>query len=289
MGYIKWVQSGEYLERYEYQRDLPTVRKPPKRRDRSDDGYSEIRRRYTTNINRSKRDFRRVVWANLHREEPPALFTLTLYQVLPLSASSRIFTHFAARLRRACGSEFRYIAVPEFQKRGAVHFHVLVWGLNHMACEGHWKYVGRGKKKYVCERTDGGCECATRYISRLWLRGFCDGIVTDGSPKLAGYLTKYMSKAMQDVRLCGEKAYYCSRNVMRPVSISASTRAEYKIEVIESQVIHSGDLLNEHEFDTLWLGRCYYSRYLIQGKKIIYGTKRRTGNSPISSRDSYTS
>jgi len=75
-----------------------------------------------------------------------------------------------------------------------------------------------------------------------------------------------MSKAMQDVRLGGEKAYYASRNIMRPVSISANSLAKYKIEVIQQEVIHTGELLNEREFDTMWLGRCTYKRYHITEK-----------------------
>jgi len=248
MGYVKWVQSGTLLEEYRYEKSLPIRRKSRRTtRHHEIDGLSrnrEFRPRSFQNFRRAQRSFRRIVRANLVRGTPPALLTLTLRQELCFRTSCEFFTAFIARLRREAGKGFRYIAVPEFQKRGAVHFHVLLWGLNHYAEK----------------------ERSTRYFARLWLRGFVDAIITDGHPKIAGYLTKYMSKAMQDVRLGGEKAYYASRNCLRPVSISADTRALFKLEVIKQEVIHSGELLNEREFATLWLGRCIYKRYHIMGK-----------------------
>jgi len=240
VSYIKWVQSGTLLERYEYEKNLPIHRrKPAKAQGRPRD--RQFRPRSYQNLRRAERAFRRIVRANLVGDSKPALLTLTMLQELSLSASVKLFTAFIARLRRDHGQTFRYIAVPEFQKRGAVHFHVLVWGLNQYAQE----------------------ESETRYFARLWLRGFCDCVITDGSPKLAGYLSKYMSKSLQDIRLGGEKAYYASRNSLRPVSVSAHSVAEYKIEVIKQEVIHTGELLNERTFDTLWLGKCHYQRFLI--------------------------
>jgi len=73
-----------------------------------------------------------------------------------------------------------------------------------------------------------------------------------------------MSKAMQDLRLSGEKAYYSSRNCLRPVSIAASSLALFKLEVIQQEVIHTGELISEREFDSIWLGRCTYKRYHIK-------------------------
>jgi len=221
-------------------------------------------RRSFSSLRRAARSFRRIVRSNLGGADAPSLLTLTMYQELPLEASVHLFTAFIARLRRESQTEFRYIAVPEFQKRGAVHFHVLIWGLNHLACHGYFKRDFRGKNTFYCETwQEEKCECTTRYCGRLWLRGFSDHFATDGSPKLVGYLSKYMRKTMQDVRLTGEKAYYASRNIMRPVSIAAPTLALAKIEVIKQEVIHSGELMNEREFDTPWLGRCTYKRFHI--------------------------
>jgi len=240
VGYVKWIQSGSLLEQYEYEKSLP-IRRKQKKVQRRSDGRKPVGRRSHSSLRRATRSFRRIVRANLIRNEKPTLLTLTMYQELPLKASSGLFTSFIARLRRESQTEFKYIGVPEFQKRGAVHFHVLIWGLNHYAEKEH----------------------ETRHFARLWLRGFCDCLITDGSPRLSGYLAKYMQKTMSDIRLSGEKAYYASRNIMRPVSIAASTLANAKIEIIKQEVIHSGELMNERNFDTPWLGRCTYKRFHI--------------------------
>lgn len=282
MAYIKWVQSGTLLEKYEYEKSLP-IRRNRRKTEKSG------RQKRTSNATRSyqafrraQRGFRRIVRSNLGGSEPPALLTVTMRQVLPFKASVRLFTSFIAALRRKEGKQFRYIAVPEFQKRGAVHFHVLIWGLNHYACEGHFSRQKRGKKwhrVFVCDSwKTKGCECTSRYCARLWLRGFTDFFVTDGHPALAGYLSKYMSKAMQDVRLGGEKAYYSSRNSLRPVSIAADSLAKFKIEIIQQEVIHTGEKLNEREFDTMWLGRCTYTRYDITEKVHESNNHEQTGN-----------
>jgi len=245
VGYIKWFQSGTLLEKYEYEKNLPIRRKSSKTaatgvRNRKMD------RRTADSLRRAQRGFRRLVRANLVGDAPPAFLTLTMLQVLPLEASCVAFTAFIARLRREHGTDFRYIAVPEFQKRGAVHFHVLLWGLN----------------EYAKQESD------TRYFARLWLRGFCDCLITDGSPRLAGYFAKYMSKSLSDTRLSGKKAYLSGRNTLRPVSISASTLANFKLEVIAQEVIHTGELTFEKTFDSIWLGRCHYQKYHITNHEI---------------------
>jgi len=235
VAYIKYIQSGNILETYEFER-APSPYSRRKKSIRRRKGHRKLVERRFSSIRRSTANFRRLIWANLDGGNPPALLTLTMLQELPLAASGRLLTQTFTRIRAEKGREFRYIAVPEFQKRGAVHFHCLIWGLNEEIEE---------------ERT-------TRYFQRLWLRGFVDGLVTDGSPKLAGYLAKYLSKTMSDIRLAGKKAYYSSRNILRPVSLSVDTRNQYKLEIIENQVIHRGEVTTQKTFDTMFLGRCIY-------------------------------
>jgi len=236
MGYTKIIQSGDFLEVYRYEKNLPIRRKI-----RSPDTYRKGNRqdieRSPDSIRRAARAFRRLVRANLAGDVPPALLTLTMHQKLSYAASVRIFTRFIARLRRSAGREFRYIAVPELQKRGSWHWHVLIWGLGHYAQE---------------ERT-------TRYFARFWLRGFCDCVITDGHSKIASYLAKYLSKAMSNLRRSDTKTYYTSRNILRPVSINASTLATYTKD--QKIVIHN---LTKLEYDTEWLGKCEYNSYKIE-------------------------
>jgi len=237
MGYTKIIRSGSFLEVYEYEKNLPIRRKS--RAASRGPRYFKVRTRSADSLRRAKRNFRRLVQSNLVGDVPPALFTFTFLQVLSYPTSSRIFTEFIARLRRLSGRNFRYIAVPEFQERGAVHFHVLIWG-----------FYEEAKK-----------ESTTRSFQALWSRGFVDGIVTDGHPKIAGYLTKYLSKSVFDVRLAGKKAYLSSHNILRPMS-SASQNSFIK-SIFANSLIPRSEPLQKKEFMTEWLGKCNYKSYKI--------------------------
>jgi len=234
MAYVKVVQSGTLLEIYEYERELPRRKIKIQKRKTERTRVSISRRR--DNVARLKKNFVRLIRANLDGNGNPILFTFTMVEVVRIFTGYECFTRFVERLRWKYGKDFRYIAVPEFQKRGAVHFHVLAWGLPEKIVQN--------------ERID-------RTIQRLWGYGFVDCVSTDGSPRLATYLGKYMQKAVFDDRLLSQKAYVCSRNVLRPLSYP------YAQAVANADLIWGVDTLVafKKSFDTIWLGRCDYTSY----------------------------
>ena len=235
--YHKLVQSGNYVEFYQYEKKPYSLgtnanRARGKRRSCKDADLLFIRRR--DNVYRAKRDFVRLIWANLERTEGPALFTLTHSGIVGIEEGSKNLNKFIKRLRYEEGQEFRYVAVPEFQKRGSVHFHVLVWGLD--------------STKIKSERKE-------RYFAGIWSYGFLDVTQTDGSDKLAGYLAKYMAKSFIDKRLCQKKAYMASRNVRRSSSVSNFPRDMLKM------IVKKGSKVYQKDFQTQWLGSCRYQVY----------------------------
>jgi len=247
-GHKIFIKSGNLIETYEYEKQIPERRKSTvwgqrKSGKSADTGTNHRDRtamqRSDSCIRRSRSAFRRLVGSNLFGTKNPILLTLTMFEVLPYEASVGVFHRFIARLRREEGKHFRYIAVPEFQKRGAVHFHVILWGIPHEKVE---------------------TETTTRYFARLWLRGFCDCVATDGHPRLVSYLSKYLQKHMQDLRLGGKKAYYASRNIVRPMRISS--RAELFEDYVK--LIPVDNCLRKHEFTTQWLGRVIYKSYAVK-------------------------
>lgn len=231
--YRKLLVSGSVIETYEYQKH-PSA--PPKRIKRR--RYSSLSRlvRRKDNVFRLRNNFKRLVWANTNRKSPASLITLTMFEVYTVKVAWSIFTKFIQILRATYGRSFRYIAVPEFQKRGAVHFHALFWEL---------------PQDLVDNERD------TRVLQRTWAMGFVDAVPTDGSTKLAHYLAKYMSKAMQDERLLRAKAYVSSRNCLRPVSI----RSEAVFDLFTEKLTVDKPLQHTKEYDTKWLGRCVYKIY----------------------------
>jgi len=235
--YGKAIFTGQTLEVYRFERapKVATSRKPRRIKTDAERLSSSLERR-NDNIRRLRRGFLRLVSTNLHGNGAPAFLTLTFAANTTLDVGLECFREFNRYAKKEFGSSFCHISVPEFQKRGAIHFHCLVWGLED-------KYVKTEKH--------------TRFLQTLWARGFVDCVATDGSPKLAGYLGKYMSKTMQDLRLRGEKAYYTSRNVLRPLSYGSASLDRFLGIVIPNQPPS-----HEHEFGTYWLGLCNYQSYI---------------------------
>jgi len=240
INYTKIVQSGDLIEIYDYEKAPSPKRFVAKKKKR----YT-YRRRFKRNIQRAKDNFRRTVRASLARGKP-AFITLTMVTVESVKTSYKCLSRFTTNLRRTFGNDISWVSVLEFHKKqGRVHFHLLVWGLPDEAIDG---------------------ERNTRNIQALWFRGWVDIFRTDGSPKLASYMAKYMSKAMHDDRLVGEKSYTVSRNNMRPVLLNTPTQIAYFEEMFSEvrSVDNSVDVEVDRVYKTEWLGRCHYKKLTIK-------------------------
>lgn len=240
--YNKIIQTGDTIEIYQYENRPNTGPKRGRRKKKNSNLVNlKPRERRFDNVGRQKQSFRRLVRANTRESEPPMLVTLTYGGIVEIQQGYNDFNKFIKRLRHTFGKSFRYIAVPEFQDRGSVHFHSLFWGLPERLASNERK---------------------TREIAHTWNLGFVDIRLTDGSPKLIGYLTKYMTKSLTDVRLGGKKAYTCSRNVQRPVTHRNSIVFDYSKEIWGIDLSTDEPIQNRH-FHTEWLGRANYKRYKI--------------------------
>lgn len=240
--YVKIVKSGDLIETYVYEKTPITSRPRRKEKVSSPGRFRRVVRRRGDNIARTRKNFRRLVQSNLTGVELPALLTLTMVDVVRVDHAYICLKGFFSVLKRDFGRGLRYIAVPEFQKRSAVHFHILIWGLPKEIIENERVY---------------------RTLQHIWALGFVDCVQTDGSIKLAGYLAKYMSKSVQDERLAGRQAYTCSRNVMR--SVLGSTFKGF--EGVGDVIFKSQENLTSRKFMTQWLGECSYTLSRITGNE----------------------
>lgn len=257
MPYTKIIKSGNLVEIYKYEKDLPERRILPRKKSVGRRTKRNLSRRID-NVKRLKRSFVRLVRSNLGDQKKPALFTFTMASCLHVKLGYECFTAFIQRMRRVYGVSFSYIAVPEFQIRGAVHFHALIWGLPEKDLIDEAPHWEREEDYGRMDKIKRG----TRKIQNLWSYGYVDCVITDGSAKLASYLGKYMQKAMCDERLVSEKAYVASRNIVRPLLLPFTTALDYVDEMfpVESSIEFNRD------FDTLWLGRCNYRSYLVDNE-----------------------
>ena len=103
------------------------------------------------------------------------------------------FKKFRQRLERYLKHKVSYVCVPEFQKRGAIHYHLLMFNVPYIA---------------------------NLKLSEIWGQGFIKINSIKNVDNVGAYVCKYMSKDMNtDERLRGYKCYFSSRGLDKPIEV----------------------------------------------------------------------
>jgi hypothetical protein len=115
---------------------------------------------------------------------------------------------------------FNYIMIPELHKDGAIHFHGVTGGLGCQINDSGVKH--KGVKVYNCPEWKHGFTTLTKIRSR---------------EKTASYVTKYVTKEMQNsIVEKGKKKYWCSRGMRLPaVSYSSEDLGKNLIPIFENE------------------------------------------------------
>lgn len=248
--YSKVINYGKIIEIFRYEKN-PNQYKRKKRNSKIINAKSlmvsnvqntetqptQIKRK--DSIRRAQVGFYRLVLSNLQQSEAPLLATFTYWDNFQDLQASRNHWHtFNRRAQKSFGQQYRSIAITEYQKRGAIHYHALLWGITDTIFR---------EERY------------TRMVAGLWSHGFVDLKKTDGSPKLAGYLTKYFTKQLVRPEFFRRKAYIATRNVMRPIiDVNPILSAYY---APETHNLSPLTMLTQMEYPTQWLGRCLYQQH----------------------------
>lgn len=135
---------------------------------------------------RAKLKIRRLVQGNMYRFKVSAKFlTLTFNtQIEDLSIANKIFTNFIKRFDRKAGYKIRYVAVPEFQKNGRVHYHMILFNA-----------------PFISEKS---------IALDIWKNGSVDIQTVYKTKGLCTYMSKYISKSFLDSRYKSHKRYFFS-------------------------------------------------------------------------------
>jgi len=239
VGYTKIIQYGDLVEIYNYSKDVhkKKVRAVPRRAKHE---YSPFNFRSRASLSRARTAFIRSLEAELSTKGHPTFITLTNYEEVSLKIAYEYLRFFVRNIRERYPN-FSFYAVPEWQKTGRIHFHLLAWGLS--------------QEQVKIERN-------TRFFQRCWLRGFADVLVAnDNSNFLALYLAKYITKALSDRRLFNQRAYTHSNNVAKVYKAGSNSLSSYISTFLPDDRI----LLKEYDYDTQFLGKCVFTQY-----KVIY-------------------
>ena len=114
--------------------------------------------------------------------------------------------------------DFYYLGVIEFQKRGAIHYHLLT----NLECNSNLLTLQENKDNM--------------YDVKYWSHGYTsafDLTDTDDNFNCAKYMCKYMTKKNDDNRLKNHRRYYHSRNLEKPLEV---TYMDYDIQF--KQLLH---------------------------------------------------
>ncbi|NLK50944.1 MAG: hypothetical protein GX295_00640 [Syntrophomonadaceae bacterium] len=201
----KVIISGSVIEVYEYENSVYKGYKSNGGRDKVADDESKEKNRKDT-LRRARQNLRRTVNANVWAYGErclPKFLTLTFGDnVTDLDVAHYEFLKFIKRLNYLVFgtkvANLRYTAVPEFQKRGAVHYHVVLYNLPFVE---------------------------SKVIEEVWGNGFIKINKIDDVDNVGAYVCKYMVKELDD-RLRGRKCYFNSRGLFKPIVIEDEKKVE---------------------------------------------------------------
>lgn len=198
---MKCVVSGNVVEVYQYEQDViygykDTRKKSKGRSVVASDEDKEVNREKV--LSRARKDLRRLINSNI--QEYSKFLTLTFSDnIQDLDKANYEFKKFILRLNYYYKIKVKYSTVIEFQKRGAIHYHCVLYNLT--------------------QKVDVGV------LQDIWGQGFIKINSIDNVDNVGAYVCKYMTKT-EDKRLVGRKMYFNSRGLNKPQEIKESALVE---------------------------------------------------------------
>ena len=238
-GLKKYVITGHILEVYSY--DYYIHGKGGF--SGTDKGQAEIENalKNYANTNQRRRDkIRRLACTNFNNKYDKFLTLTFAENKTNIEECNLLFKNFIKRLKYKYNLLcLKYLAVIEFQERGAVHYHVLL----------NIPYIPH------------------KELQELWGNGFVFVNAISHVDNLGAYILKYMTKDNNDTRLMGKKAYLTSRNLKQEETIVNHDLRDF--DKLESKIIQKYNLndlkaVYEANYDTEMLGNCTYKQYNLE-------------------------
>jgi len=244
---LKVVVSGKQVEVFKYKKNIwreyetnqeDRPQKEPKQLDLFEQEKLK-KQRMQFSINRTRTEIRRLVNSNPHLNK---FMTLTFAEnITDLKTANYIFNKFILRMNYKY-PDFEYLAVPEFQKRGAVHYHLL--------CDVSFIEVSE--------------------LQEIWGQGFVKINKIDEVNNVGAYVSKYLGKEM-DERTFGKKKFFRSQSLKESIEILGWYAQKFfeKFLSLLTPVF-------EKVFQSEWTGEVEYSAYSLNFIPFEKGTFERS-------------
>lgn len=236
----KLIQSGDVLEIYHYSNGyLKGYESKPgssggRLKDEKSENY-EIHREQV--LNRARTNLRRTVNSNVNqygREFTAKFLTLTFREhIQDLTTANYEFKKFMKRLNYYMygtkKANIKYSAVPEFTQAGRVHYHIVFYNLPYVKAND---------------------------VASVWGNGHIKINKIDDIDNVGAYICKYITKESSDPRLEGNKCYFGSRGLLKPLEITDKK----KVDAL-SEALPVNNLVYSSSFENEYLGDISYKQY----------------------------
>lgn len=249
---IKVVDCGEYTQVYYYQKPKFKTKKTDEtdlelKKQRIDNLFEKKKEEKLDlpweldfepkiedrNIIRSKLSCQRIAKTNSTIWE--TFITLTIAEnELDIKKANKKFNNFITIVRRH-KKDFKYIAIPEFQKRGSVHYHLLT-------------NISVDDENLIYSQADNPKFKHVKY----WKHGFTKvDVMKNDVKKIVGYISKYMTKDI-DNRLFGHRRYLYSQNLSIPKESYIDTNEKqdkdfYQQKIQDKELIYQNEYINPYD------------------------------------------
>lgn len=175
---IRWTCENDPVFKAEYERQLNNPNYKKERTERS--------------IRRTRQDIQEILNANLDNERCYFLTLTFTENIQDYKKANEKFKYFINKKNK----DVKYLCVKEHQKRGAIHYHLIIFDIDY-----------KDVKK----------------IQSSWIYGKVTHLkkITDVNPwSIANYMSKYFIKENQRVK-AGYRIFTKSQNLKKPLIISA--------------------------------------------------------------------
>lgn len=202
----KLIIAGQFYHYYQYSQEIlydyekkPVTFNPNRPQERAVD----LSKRTDSNIYRTKKAIKLLLQANTTEQsfaknsiQRPLFVTLTFAEnVQEVGKANKLFTEFVKTLNyqtfKTKKATLHYLAVIEFQQRGAIHYHVVFF--NPLDISKFYDLVHEN-----------------------WTHGHCHLKKIHNQTHLINYVHKDLTKLRQKKELHGHKSYFCSKGLLKP-------------------------------------------------------------------------
>ena len=257
------VIAGHIIKLYKYT-DLQVCQKGKScenRRKREDRTEEEKQRDRKRNLRRARDGLIDSINANVDRPwgELLKFFTMSFSDdIFDLKEANREFNKFIKRLEYHIKRKVHYTVIARFQdgkrpggkvggRDGVIHYHVLFYDL---------PYVPHEK------------------LTAIWGRGFVWINAVDDVDNVGVYMVEgYMGKEMDDERLNGQKHYWSSRGLAKPLVMYGREDLSAKLGIQNREPVYRRTFVSEY------VGVVAYEQYNLRREGKDYERKKKSGAS----------